>query len=82
MSVVQENLLVVRQKIGRQINSDGKGNRDGVLTHRPEEYLRCLDLAHRRLSDLLIADLKHWTDNLETQKTKAKALAVHMSELL
>lgn len=43
MSVVQDNLLVVRQKIGRQVSSEG-GASKSVLTHRAEEYLRCLDL--------------------------------------
>ena len=46
MSVVQDNLLVVRHKIGRQVSTEGgTSKRDGgVLTHRAEEYLRCLDL--------------------------------------
>lgn len=83
---VLEALQVVRLKIGRHIvaASDGssQGKSDGVLTHKAEEYLRCLDLSHRKLEDLLIADQEHWMDNLESSKVKAQQMAKHMKSLL
>ena len=54
----------------------------GVLTHRAEDYLRCLDLGNRKLDDLLLADSKFWVENLEVTKSKAKQLVTHMSSLL
>ena len=54
----------------------------GVLTHRAEDYLKCLDLGHRKLEDLLMADSKYWAENLEVTKQKAKQLVTHMSSLL
>ena len=69
-------------KLGRQICNEQEGKIDGVLTHKAEEYLRCLDLGHRRLEDLLIADLKHWTDGLVVARNKAEKLKKHLSTLL
>ena len=71
MAPILDQLKVVRLKIGRHIHNAAEG-KDGVLTHSTEEYLNCLDLNHRKLSNLMIADAKHWDDHLENTKLKAR----------
>lgn len=54
----------MRLKIAQNIYSE-ESNKDGVLTHKTEEYLRCLDVGKRRLEDLFLADDRYWEDNLK-----------------
>ena len=43
-------------KIGRHIYNEKDGRFDGVLNHRADEYLQCLEIDYRRLDDLLNED--------------------------
>ena len=52
------------------------------MTHKAEEYLRCLDIGHRKFSELLNADAKFWADNLVSTKRRAELLVKHMQTLL
>lgn len=54
----------------------------GVLTHKVEEYLKCLELGHRQLQVLMNADCKYWADNLARAKLRAEMLSKHMKNLL
>ena len=71
----------MRLKIAQHIFSE-ESNKDGVLTHKAEEYMRCLDVGKRRLEDLFLADSKYWADNLERTKVMARNLYNHMQTLL
>ena len=57
---VHEGLDAARSKINENIWS--KENRDGFLTGKQEDYLKCLEIKHRDLELLFRQDEAKWTE--------------------
>ena len=62
MEPIIKQLKVLQVKIGRQIYDEKEGR--GVLTHKLDEYMNCLNISNDRFEDLLKVDLKYWNDTL------------------
>ena len=49
-----------------------------MLTHKAEEYLKCLEFNHKRLNELFTTDEKYWADNLIVTRKRCEHLENHM----
>ena len=66
--------LEIVESISRKIreNTLSKQNKDGILTCKEENYLKCLQINYREFEILLRTDEAIWNENLEIKKKEAE----------
>ena len=80
MAIVHENLDSIRTIVKE--NTLTLQNEDGVLTSDEAEYLKCIEVQHVKLEQLLRKDEAHWANIKKNASTKGKTMSDKLTALL
>ena len=80
MSQIHEGISKVQCVI--RANVFNKKNQDGLLTSGEASYLKCLQMQHVQLEEILRKDEAHWAQNQENSKKRAAGIGKKIETII